>query len=735
MILTARSKWVRIFLSVLVISCAAGALQRSANPFTDPRTPIQFAPERDYDLQHVSFRLQVRYESRTFEGEAENRLAPLRAGLRVVRLHCGRDLAIVRCSIDGREVRFERGEEELRLLAPAPLEAGKPVVATVVYRSGQSAGRGGSNGVMGFHWIEPDGTTPRREGFLTQGWPMLNRLWLPTWDYPNDFTTSEGRVTVPADWTVISNGKRLSSSLSSDGRTRTFHHRMEQPHATYLISLAGGPLEVQTTEWKGLSLQYAVPFGSGGLIGASFGETPRMLDIFVETTGTAYPYSRYAQTAMYDFGGGMENISASTLAATSLSDGRDGQGSMAALNAHELAHQWFGDLVSPKEWGQVWLSESFATFFQALYFERSRGRAAYEHQMAENMRSYFAEARRYKRPLETNRYPSALSLLDAHAYPKGAVILHTLRRQMGDAAFFRGIRHYLRKHRHQPVETRDLELAMTEATGFDMKAFLDQWVRKPGHPVLSYFWTWEPDKKEAVISIRQTQETVDGTPIYDDPITAAVIIEGDARPLRTATARLAASFTIRIPCPRRPDAVILDPYQEFLREIPKQPWTREELPQIVRLAPAAPDRQAALDQLFRESVALETLQTILATLRRDRGAFPVFHSTACLAGIRGEEMRAFWREETRHANFERRSQAARALGSFPAKPEDSALLISLVNEREPYAVVENALRALAAWDAAKARPILERAKTIPSRNDRIRKLADRLLAEARATTS
>jgi aminopeptidase N len=355
--------------------------------------------------------------------------------------------------------------------------------------------------------------------------------------------------------------------------------------------------------------------------------------------------------------------------------------------------------------------------------------------MADNMRAYFQEARRYKRPLETNRYPSALSMLDSHSYPKGAAVLHTLRRQMGDDRFFRGIRHYLRKHRHQPVATYDFEISMAEATGFDMKTFLDQWVRKPGHPVLAYSWTWDEREKQAVVEVRQVQPTSDGTPLYTGPIEAAALLDRDPRPIRRTSARLGATATLRIECPRRPDAVLLDPELSMLREIPNPPWTREELPFIVRLAPSAPDRQTALDLLMRERVETSMLGAALAAIRRDRATFPAIRSTTSLAGLRGEELRAFWREELRHANFDRRAQAVRSLGSFSATPRDTALLSVLVNEREPYAVVENALRALSNWDRQGNQAVLEKAKSIPSRNDRIRKLAERLLAEGSASGS
>src|SRR5262249_2949191 len=154
-------------------------------------------------------------------------------------------------------------------------------------------------------------------------------------------------------------------------------------------------------------LYYAVPKGHGKQIDDTFGDTPDMLSFFSDFTGVKYPWPKYAQTIMYDFGGGMENVSATTLAEGALTDRREGFFNSDGLDAHELAHQWFGDLVTCKDWGHIWLNESFAEFFAMLYTEHRRGKAAYERQVEDETQGYLGESRRYQRPLATNLYPNA----------------------------------------------------------------------------------------------------------------------------------------------------------------------------------------------------------------------------------------------------------------------------------------------------------------------------------------
>jgi aminopeptidase N len=668
-----------------------------------------------------------------FAGVATNTLVPLRGGLTALTLHCGKNLEVASCAIGGKTAAFTRDGEQLRIAAGAPpLAPGRPVAVTVRYASARTT-TGGLMGGGGFYWVKPTPAEPSRAGFWTQGETEQNRQWAPTWDYPNDFATSETRTTVPEAWSVVGNGVLVSERHDPGRRTRTFHWKMTQPHATYLISLVAGPFERKQARWENVPLLYVVPKGKGHLIDASFGDTADMLSFFSTVTGVRYPWPKYAQNAVYDFGGGMENVSATTLGEASLTDARAGFRTMSGLNAHELAHQWFGDLVTCKDWGHIWLNESFATFFQALYFEHARGKTAYDREIENNMQAYFGESRRYKRPLATNLYPYPNAMFDAHAYPKGAAVLHTLRRQLGDEAFFQGIRHYLTRHRHQPVETGDLCRALTEATGINLEPFFDQWVFKPGHPVLDYAWSWDAEKKEVVLTVKQTQDTADGTPIYDLAPTIGLITGGKLTRQKVTLNR--AEQEIRVKAAAKPDAVLLDPDHDFLREIPAPRWAYAELPVILRHAPSGADRSEALRRLLDPgragSVAEADVQAAVDAVRADAHRFPILSTIAPLAALKRDDLRPLFRALLRHPNYGRRAEAIRALGDLPRDDADTAALRAIVNDPDaPYAAVGAAVTVLAAWDAAGNRDVVLKAAQMASPWETVREAAFTALAKS-----
>ena len=533
-----------------------------ANPFLPPSAKITYAPDRDYDLKHLKVVLSVDYDKKTFSGTSYNTLAPLRQdGLTKVKLNAGDGLTITGAQVGDVTASFAREGKYLVVTLPKAVAQNQDVTVAVSYTGGKA--RGGTFGDGGgFHWIEPNKNPdePNRVGFWTQGETGFNSQWAPTWDYPNDFCTTETITTVPADWSVVGNGVKTSDKVSDDKKTRTVRWEMKQPHATYLLSLCAGPFDIKTSNWEGVQLLYVVPKGKGDLIDASFGDTPDMLSYFSKMFGVKYAWPKYAEDAMYDFGGGMENVSATTLDYGALTDGRSGFRSMASLNSHELGHQWFGDLVTCKDWGTIWLNESFATFCQTTYFEHSRGKYAYDREIEGNMRDYFREAQRYKRPIVTNLYPNPDAMFDRHTYPKGGAVLHTLRRALGDDAFYRGIKLYLTRNRHNPVTTPDLIAALTEASGTNVQPLFDQWVYKPGHPVLEYAWTYDDAKGELTVTTKQTQDTKDGTPIYDIAAKVGVLTGGTMTALPVRLTGTENSFTLKT---AKPEAVILDPEPRF----------------------------------------------------------------------------------------------------------------------------------------------------------------------------
>ena len=684
----------RLFLlfTALGLTALPVAAQRGgSNAFTPPAAKLQYAPNRDFDLQRLKVELDIDWPGRKFTGASTNTVAPLRAGLSVLHFHAGKNIEVKTAQSGGKSLMFTREGDLVAVSFPAPLAKDKPLLVRFSYTGGAIQGGGFGQG-DGFHWMNPTDQNKDKQGFWTQGETAGNREWAVTWDYPNDLTTTETITTVPVEWSVVSNGLPVAESVAK-GR-KTVHWKMSQPHATYLMAITAGPFDIKKDKWRDIPLWYVVPKGYADKIDASFGDTPDMLEFFSNITGVKYPWPKYAQNAMYDFGGGMENVSSTTLGMGNLTDFRSGFRNMASLNSHELAHQWFGDLVTCKDWGEVWLNESFATFFEVLYFEHSRGKNAYDREVDGNMRSYFGEARRYKRPVSTNLYRDPEVMFDSHTYPKGGAILHTLRRQLGDAAFFGGIKKYLTEHRHTPVEWEDLCRAFTDYSGINCEPFFQQWLLKPGHPVLEYSWSWDEATSEVVVSVKQTQDTSDGTPIYTIPAKVGLIHASLSRVNVTLSA---AEQVLRIKTTSKPTAVLLDPDHDFLREL-KHEFTPEERLAILKYAPVGLDKTVAMQALLADNPSTETIQAIAALAKSDTLRFPALASLDGLGRLEREDLRPLWRGLLMHLSDARRGDAIRALGKLKHDPADAKLLIALLTEKETYANCSAIASTLDLWD-------------------------------------
>jgi aminopeptidase N len=634
----------------------------------------------------------------------------------------GAKIFISSIQVDGVEAKYRRDAKNL-FIQTAPLKKGKPIKITIAYSAKNSKAQP-FGGIGGFHWIEVGKTeNANRVGFWTQGETETNCEWAPTWDYPNDLATSSTKVTVQSDWDVVSNGVLVGTKTSTDKTRKTFHWKQTQPHATYLMTIVGGPLDIQRDKWQGVDLWYVVPKGMGYMIKDSFGNTKDMLDFFSTRLGVKYAWPKYAQNAMYDFGGGMENTSATTLGEGSLTEARDGYFRMDSLNSHELAHQWFGDLVTCKDWGDSWLNESFATYFEALYFEHSRGEVAFEWERADQLMAYLGEARRYKRPISTKLYPDGDAMFDSHTYPKGSLVLHSLRKMLGDEPFFAGLSAYLKQWRHTPVESAQLRRSMTEATGINVEAFWDQWFDKPGHPVLEYDWKHEGG--ELKLTVKQTQDTKNGTPIYNMPMKVDLIAKDGKHEIVTVPVTKAEeTFTIK--AASRPGAVVLDPEHDYLCEMSSKRWTDEELPTILRYGLFAPDRNEALRRIMQTPTS-ENVKVATEVVSADKGQHLTFRSMSSLAKAEGMDMYGFWLSRLDHVNFEARTSALDALSRMAPSPELTQKMRGFVNDKAPINMVTLAIATLAKWDRKGNEDVFKLALSIKDRRGRIKAAAERAL--------
>lgn len=551
----------------------------------------------------------------------------------------------------------------------------------------------------GLIWTPESPLFPGRAAQLhTQGQPQTNSYWFPIHDYPNERLTTEIVATVPAGFLVSSNGRLLSRTTEIKARREiegipgvaelqpyeTFHWLQDKPHVPYLVSLVVGKFDVVDVGVKKknprrlayplrLSMPVYVPPGRGPEVEGTFGRTPAMVELFEKVLEEPYPWDRYAQVVVWNFGpGGMENTSATTLFDTALVhpsalDDHDRD----ALIAHELAHQWFGDLITCNSWEDIWLNEGFATFMEGLWFEHRDGAWGYEHDVLGNFDAVIRSDRGSapeQEPMVSRRWhePFEAFRRQANPYSKGASILHMLRRSLGDEVFFRGLRLYVERFRFRNVETADFRKTMEEVSGRSLEQFFDQWCHRPGVPRVTLRAHWDTGRGVLAVSGRQTQKIDGDNPAFefDLPVFARTdtgprgLPQGHWLTLRFRGMEASAEMEL----PTEPVFVAIDPHLSVLGE-----WTVEApaawwLAQL-REGPTLASRVQAIRQL--RAHAGERITETLRRLALDRGAHTRLRTEAVGAlAARGNAHDVESLSTTATDAWEVREAVVRALGDL-----------------------------------------------------------------------
>jgi aminopeptidase N len=471
---------------------------------------------------------------------------------------------------------------------------------------------GGSEAITsdkGLYFINPLGTEPNKPRQIwTQGETEANSKWFPTIDAPNQKTTQEIYITVDNRYKTLSNGILVQSSLVNDS-TRTDYWRMDKPHAPYLFMMAIGDFAVVEDRWNGIPVDYYVEPEYERWAKAIFGHTPEMLTFFSDLLDYPYPWPKYSQVVVRDYvSGAMENTSASLFMEELQVDDRyllDENWDY--IIAHELFHQWFGDLVTTESWSNLTLNEAFASYSEYLWAEYKYGEDAAAETLLKEGDAYFREAAQKQVDLVRFYYDDKEDMFDSHTYAKGSRILHMLRKYVGDEAFFTSLNRYLKKHEYKPVEVHDLRLAFEEVTGEDLNWFFNQWFLASGHPVLAVDHRWEGG--QVVLQVAQ-QQNLSTTPLYLLPLYVDIVAAGQRTRYAIRIDKQQQEFTF--PAPQQPQVVIFDAEEQLLAEI-NYSKSAEELRAQYQLADNFISRYKALAQLT-EDQSPESMRLMVAAL-------------------------------------------------------------------------------------------------------------------------
>ncbi len=678
--------------------------------FQLPESRQHYPPRKDFLTNHVKIELRLDFVGKSISGACTLEIEPIRKGLERARLDAC-ELDIRNVSVDGSPAQFEHDNATLEV-ALEPREGKRTI--RVEYSAVPR---------RGVYFVVPDQEQQQKE---VQAWthsePEDARFWFPCHDHPADKSSSEIMLMVPRGFKVISNGKLISMNESSD--TATWHWREDIPHSSYLTSFVAGKFEEITQEIHGLKLRYNFPESKRADVLRYFGETPRMIEVFEELTGVKYPYSKYDQTTVQDFlAGGEENFNATTFAMNYYPDSSSEEDfqttyssphrTPANLVAHELAHQWFGDFVTCADWAHAWLNEGFATYFQALYVEKTQGPDQMRWDLSTRTEEYFDEDEtEYRRPIVERGYVSPHDIFDAHLYPKAAFMLHELRFVMGDEAFFKGITLYLMSHSNSNAETHDLLRSMVQASGLQLEEFFEQSFYKGGHPEFEISYSWEEARRTATLRVKQSQKTDDFTPIFKLPCEIVFYVNGERHPFGVLLDSVEQTLTFLLPS--KPSVVEFDPRMWLLKKVKfdKSPdlllnqlrdsldaWSRAEAADALgklKSSKAVPGLRAAIER--------EQFWHVRSSALKALGEIGTEDALGALFGLGTPENRRI-----------RRGIAA-ALGNFKDDKARKMLVGLLENDESPYVRCEAALSLAKSWPEG-AFPHLKGAMSVSSPND------------------
>ena len=710
-------------MSDLLDSCRGLVLGAFDRTFASPETPEQPPRDKTFRLTHLRLEVRVDDDAKTVSGTAVHRLSPINDGLREITLDAA-DLTIRRITDDaGKVLEWETHGDALTVRLPRARKAGESFEVRIRYEAKPR---------IGLFFMGPDKGYPKRARIAwSQGEAMENRYWFPSYDYPNQRFTSEVIVTVADRYVALSNGRLVKETRDSRRRTRTFHWLQDKPHSNYLVALAVG--EFDSKEWTadGVPVQAYVPKGKGGFIDRCFRNTPEMVAAFGKMLGFRYPWDKYAQVCVPDFtAGGMENTTLTILHEYCLTDEKAyWDYNPDDLLSHELAHMWFGDWVTTKSWGHIWLNESFATFCEYLWREHKYGADDALVAILDDRTQYFEEAEtRYKRPIVTHKFVDASDMFDVHTYQKGGNVLHMLRFVLGPDLFQKAISHYLTKHGGQNVETNDLKVAIEEATGRNLDWFFDEWLYKAGHPELEVSWSWDDKAKQVLLKVKQTQEVKDPVPLFRMPV--EIEIATDARAWRERVQLEKAEQVFHLDAPARPKAVMFDPDAVLLKKITFKKDKDELLWQLANAKSVAARMQAAegLGTFLSDDRVVAALRKALT---KDKFWGVRREAATALGEIRSAEAREVLLEGAKDKESRVRRGVYRALGKFREDDVAFKALAKAYMEDGWYYPMQTAALALAEARHPKAFETIVKGMDRPSQAEVVTRGACMALANLR----
>lgn len=674
---------------------------------------------RTYHLAHQTIHIRFDWSRHAAMGTTTLQVAALDTALRDVALDAvGMSIASVRAGAApaGAPLPFTYDSAKLVVHLATPVEPGSMTTFTVTYETVAPK--------QGLYFVD------RRHDLWTQGEADANRYWVPTYDDPNDKTTWDIYVSVPKGQKALSNGRLVGTR--TEGGEVEWHWSLDKPASTYLMTVAAGDYTILRDKLRSIPIDYWVYPDSVAAGWRGFGMTPHAMAVFEAETGVPYPWPKYDQIVAPDFiYGGMENVTATTQNDDEIlyPAWAAPQANTDGLVSHELAHQWYGDYLTPRKWADVWLNEGFATFMEQTFQGVAHGRDEEAVERIDAQEETIEADRRARRPIVYDRWehdPMEL-FFSGHIYPKGATILHALRHALGDSVFWSAMHRYTVDHAYGNVVTADLERAFEQTTGRDFSTFFRQWVYGAGFPVLQVSATYEPSAQTVTFTARQVQPRDSLTGFFDANVDIAIatdsgVVHGIV-PLHGEVS--SATFAVRAP----PLSYEWD-VGRWLLQLVDFPRSSAMLAYQVRHADDTPGRGEAAYLLGRRGGDLTARAALVAALAGDPFWAVRRVAANALATFGGDTIVEAALLTATHDNDSRvRTAAARALGRFPGSASEDRLR-ELMTDSSRF-VRGVALIGLAELDSTAALPLINAAMARPSWENIERRHAEAALSVIR----
>jgi aminopeptidase N len=592
----------------------------AVNQYSDSRiNPALISRSKDFDLVHTKLDLSLNWQDEFVFGKALLQLKPYFYEQDILELDA-KLLSIQSIDLltpEGKQ-HLEYSYDGLKLIIELDrvYRRGELFQIEIEYRSANRK-EVVNNAVVsdqrGFYFIDPHDTDSLKPTqFWTQGETEHNSRWFPTIDAPNEKTTQELLITIEDKFLTLSNGVKRSSSIHADG-TRTDHWVLDSPHSAYLFSLIVGEFSVTTTMVDDIPLEYAVEKEYSDYAKDIFKNTPEMIRFFSTKFNYPFPWPKYSQVAVRDFvAGAMENTTVSTFMEDVQVDSRTLKDyNWDYIIAHELTHQWFGDLVTCESWSNLALNEGFAEYGEYLWNEYKYGKDEADFQFVENLETYLEEAKESKHELIRNNASDPEDMFNAHSYQKAGQVIHMLRNFVGDEAFFESLSIYLKENEFASVEIEHLRLSFEKVTGQDLNWFFDQWFFTKGHPILNISHIYESDTLAVKFEQIQdfSQSTIFRLPLYMD-------IFLDSTSLSIPIILESGSEIYKLYLPERPKAVVIND-SHLLAEVYHSKSQDEWANQYLRSENYVNREQAIIEVMSFDAVASVSSKMAIEKALRD----------------------------------------------------------------------------------------------------------------------